>query len=157
MKWRIKELINSFPAYKLLHVSDRVDGLADDLKAILDEVDGMLNLALYESSDTLEGTKVQYLSSYEEMFRALPREHDMVIFYNTFMRHHNQEQMIKSAYRTLANAAFLIIIEPKGSMDIALVKEQLESLEFRAPNEIELLEGYDLIMAKKMHMWGNGL
>ncbi|MDQ1245442.1 MAG: hypothetical protein QG565_1783, partial [Campylobacterota bacterium] len=33
----------------------------------------------------------------------------------------------------------------------------LEEFEFRAPNEIDIVEGYDLIIAKKMHMWGNGL
>jgi uncharacterized membrane protein len=157
MNSRIKELINPLPAYKILHVSDRVDGLAHDLKTILDEVDGTLNLALYERSDAMEGVKVQYVSNYEEIFRALPRDHDIVIFYNTFSKHQKQESMIKNAYHTLANAAFLIIIEQKGIMDISLVKHRLENLEFRAPNEIDLLEGYDLIMAKKMHMWGNGL
>lgn len=157
MNSRIKELINPLPAYKILHVSDRVDFLADDLKAILDEVDGVLNLALYESSDLMEDVKIQYLSNYDEMFRALPRDHDIVIFYNTFFKHQKQELMIKNAYHTLANAAFLIIIEPKGLMDITFVKDRLENLEFRAPNEIELLDGYDLVMAKKMHMWGNGL
>ena len=141
MNSRIKELINPLPAYKILHVSDRIDGLTYDLKAILDEVDGALSLVLYESSDVLEGVKVQYIPKYEEMFRALPRDHDIVIFYNTFSKHQKQEQMIKNAYHTLANAAFLIIIEPKGVMDISLVKDRLETLEFRAPNEIELLEG----------------
>lgn len=157
MNSRIKELINPLPGYKVLHVSDRVDALANDLKALLDTVDGVLKLALYETSDTLQELKIEHISSYETLFHALPRDHDIVIFYNTFLKHHKQEAMIKSAYRTLANAAFLIIIEPKGKLDIALVKEQLEQLEFRAPNEIDFLEGYDLIMAKKMHMWGNGL
>lgn len=29
--------------------------------------------------------------------------------------------------------------------------------DFRAPNPIDIFEKYDLVMAKKMHMWGNGL
>ena len=157
MNSRIKELINPLPGYKILHVSDRIDTLADDLKTILDEVGGMLHLALYESSEIMEDTKVQHISNYEDIFRALPRDHDIVIFYNTFSKHQKQDVMIKNAYHTLANAAFLIIIEQKGIIDISLVKNSLENLEFRAPNEIELIDGYDLIMAKKMHMWGNGL
>ncbi len=157
MNSRIKELINPLPAYKILHVSDRVDGLAHDLKAILDEVDGALNLVLYECSDTMENVKVQFVSNYEEIFRGVPRDYDVVVFYNTFSKHQKQENMLKHAYHTLANAAFLIIIEKKDVMDIIFVKDKLAALEFRAPNEIDLLEGYDLIMAKKMHMWGNGL
>ena len=153
----IRELINPLPGYKILHVSDRIDALANDLKIILDEVGGTLNLALYECSDAMEGIKVQYISNYQNIFRALPRDNDIVIFYNTFSKHQEQDSMIKNAYHTLANAAFLIIIESKGVMDISSVKDRLENLEFRAANEIDLLEGYDLIMAKKMHMWGNGL
>jgi hypothetical protein len=34
----------------------------------------------------------------------------------------------------------------------------LEKSEFRAANTIcDLIVGYDVIVAKKMHMWGNGL
>ena len=36
-------------------------------------------------------------------------------------------------------------------------KEMLEEFEFRSPNEIDVLPEYDLVMAKKLHMWGNGL
>jgi hypothetical protein len=42
-------------------------------------------------------------------------------------------------------------------MDIESTKELLEKFEFRAPNEIDVIDEYDLVMAKKMHMWGNGL
>ena len=42
-------------------------------------------------------------------------------------------------------------------MDIEAMKEMLEEFEFRAANEIDVLPEYDLVMAKKMHMWGNGL
>ena len=31
------------------------------------------------------------------------------------------------------------------------------NLDKDAPNDINIVDGYDLIMAKKMHMWGNGL
>ena len=48
-------------------------------------------------------------------------------------------------------------MEKKGLLDIPLIKQMLEEFEFRASNEINLLDGYDLIMAKKMHMWGAGL
>ena len=33
----------------------------------------------------------------------------------------------------------------------------LEEFEFRSSNEIDVLPEYDLVMAKKLHMWGNGL
>ncbi|MBU0633067.1 hypothetical protein KKA17_10535 [bacterium] len=125
------------------------------------DVKGTLNLAIYEPSDVLEefdeNVKVQYLDGYDKIFRALPRDNDIVIFKDVLARHSDRERMLKNAYITLANAAQIIILEKKGVMDVSEVKSWLYEREFRAANEIDIIEGYDLIMAKKMHMWGNGL
>ena len=58
-----------------------------------------------------------------------------------------------------------IIKEVNGTFHLALYtrekpqipKELLEKFEFRAPSKINILDEFDLVMAKKMHMWGNGL
>ena len=65
--------------------------------------------------------------------------------------------ILKLSYLTLANTANVIILEKKGILDLEAIKTLLEEMEFRAANEIDIIDGYDLIMAKKMHMWGNGL
>ncbi|MCD6191623.1 MAG: hypothetical protein J7K14_08835 [Sulfurimonas sp.] len=114
---------------------------------MLEGVDGELDLALY-NEDNLDFSKP---------FRAPARSNDMVIFKDTFHAHQNQKMILKIAYTSLANTADIIIMEKKGVMDIEAMKEMLEEFEFRAPNEIDIVEGYDLVMAKKMHMWGAGL
>lgn len=35
--------------------------------------------------------------------------------------------------------------------------ELLEKFEYRAANYMNIVDGYDIFMAKKLHMWGNGL
>ncbi|NOR57129.1 MAG: hypothetical protein GQ474_01230 [Sulfurimonas sp.] len=114
---------------------------------MMDSVNGELNLALY-NEDNL---------NFSQPFRAMPRDHDMVILKDIFYKHENQKMILKLAYLTLANTAHVIIMEKKGIMDIEATKELLEEFEFRAPNEIDIVDGYDLVIAKKMHMWGNGL
>ncbi len=43
-------------------------------------------------------------------------------------------------------------------MSIAEVEDLLDKSEFRATNAImDLIDGYEVIVAKKMHMWGAGL
>ncbi len=160
MNSRIKELINPLPGYTILHVSLHVDEIALTLNDILEKVGGRLNLALYNNSENpqLSGkVRIQNLENFDEIPRTLPRDNDIVIFHNLFSQHHQKERMLKNAYTTLVNAGQIVIIEKKGVMDIQQIKEHLEAHEFRAANEIELLEGYDLVVAKKMHMWGNGL
>jgi len=64
--------------------------------------------------------------------------------------------LLKIAYTSLANTADIVIMK-KSLLDIPSIKQMLEKFEFRASNDINIVDGYDLIMAKKMHMWGNGL
>ena len=43
-------------------------------------------------------------------------------------------------------------------MSFPEVESLLDQVEFRAINAItDFIEGYDVIVAKKMHMWGKGL
>lgn len=155
----IKELINPLPGYTILHITSKVDEMTLTLVDMLKKVDGKLNLVIY-GDDTLKSTdnlRVQYIDNFYDIFRALPRDNDIVIFHDIFSKHTQKERMLKNAYMTLANAAYIIIIEKKGNTDIQELKNSLEGYEFRAANEIDIIEGYDLVMAKKMHMWGNGL
>ncbi len=156
------QLFNPLPGNRYLQVTTLADETTTALADILKSVGGTLNLVYYcEDEAGLQkefiNVNVQKIPNFSLPFRALPREHDMVILKDIFHLHKNQKQMLKIVYTTLANTANVIIMEKKGVMDVEAIKNLLESNEFRAPNGIEVLEGYDLVMAKKMHMWGNGL
>ncbi|MCK4973613.1 MAG: hypothetical protein KAR81_00035 [Sulfurimonas sp.] len=114
---------------------------------MMDRVDGELNTAFY-NKDNL---------ALNQPFRARSRDHDIVVLKDVFSQHENQDMLLKISYLTLANTANIIILEKKGLLNIEQMKEKLEEFEFRAANDIDIVDGYDLVMAKKMHMWGNGL
>lgn len=90
----IKELLKPLPGYKILHVSDRIDTFAYELLELLEEVGGKLQVVLYENTNETDVFKIQYVINYNEQFRALPREYDVVILYNVFSKHSKQEQLI---------------------------------------------------------------
>ncbi len=141
------QLFNPLPGNHYMQVTTVPDEITDALSSILEGVDGDLGIVLY-NDDNLDFT---------QPFRAMARSNDMIVFKDTFIAHKNQKMILKIAYTSLANTADIIIMEKKGVMDIEVMKEMLEKFEFRAANDIDIVDGYDLIMAKKMHMWGNGL
>lgn len=156
------ELFNPLPANHYLLVTDKIDEVAFALDALLQEVGGELHIALYEETpsklpSTLNAVKLQSIQNYAQPFRALPRDNDIVIFKDIKNLHKNFELLLKIAYTTLANNADIIIMQQNASMDVEATKRLLERYEFRAANAIDLIKGYDLVMARKMHMWGNGL
>jgi hypothetical protein len=159
---QFKKLFNPLPGNHYLQVTTIVDDISFLFDEMMQGVGGKFNLAVY-SEITLHvdskppSANIQYIQDFKQPFRALPRNHDTVLLKDIFHAHENQKMILKLAYQTLANTANIIIMEKKGVMDIEAVKAMLEEHEFRAPNEIEIVDEYDLVMAKKMHMWGNGL
>jgi hypothetical protein len=155
------ELFNPLPGNHYLQVTTKPDATTLALQDIIKKVDGELRVAIYAEDELvderLSDAKVQFIKKFNTPFRALPRDNDIVILKDILTQHENPELLLKIAYTTLANTADIIIMEPKGAMDIEATKELLERFEFRAPNSIDILDEYDLVMAKKMHMWGNGL
>ena len=156
------ELFNPLPGNKYLQITTKPDKTTSMLHDLLLSNDGSLEIAYYNDEankiDVLfSDVKIQYLKSLQHPFRALPRDYDMVIFKDIFTQHTNPKGLLKIAYTALANTANIIIMEPKGVLDVEATLTLLETFEFRAPNQIDVLPDYDLIMAKKMHMWGNGL
>ena len=159
---QFKKLFNPLPGNHYLYVTTALDDIAFLFEKMMQDIGGKLNLAIYDQNSLdigskLSGANIQHVKDFKTLFRALPRDHDIVVLKDIFYAHENQKALLKLAYTTLANTANIIIIEKKGVMDIEATKTMLEEYEFRAPNEIDIIEGYDLIMAKKMHMWGNGL
>lgn len=156
------QLFNPLPGNHYLQVTTTPDETTDALCEILEKVDGELGLVVYSDvkmdlSEKFPKAKVQNINNFKQPFRAVPRNHDIVLFKDFFHLHENPNMMLKIAYTTLANTADIIIMQKKGTMDIEAMKNLLEEFEFRAANEIDVLPEYDLVMAKKMHMWGNGL
>lgn len=156
------QLFNPLPGNCYMQVTTDPDQTTTTLNELMQSVNGELRVAYYTEDqnafDLLEIEKKQHIDSLAKPFRALPRDNDVVIFKDILSKHLRSEQLIKTAYTTLANAAHIIIMEKKGVMDIEETINLLDKYEFRTPNYIHnVVEGYDLVMAKKLHMWGNGL
>ena len=147
MLTKFLELFHPLPGNHYLHVTQEQNDISDALEKLLVTVQGELKVEILSEAD-LQNAKP---------FRALPRDNDMVVLQDIFAAHKNQSAILKVTYRTLANTAEILILEKKSVLDIDALKATLEEHEFRTPNHLDILEGYDIVVAKKMHMWGAGL
>ena len=155
------ELINPQPGYRILDVTSHADELSEALAAMLAEVGGTLGLVLYpgehRTPEVEDVVMASTVPSYAKPFRSPARHYDVVIVRDVLDRHDFAQRMQALCYKSLANAGEIIVIARKGAMDCERMKEELEQNEFRASNRIDIFADSDLVMAKKMHMWGNGL
>ncbi|MEA1955868.1 MAG: hypothetical protein U9N02_05165 [Campylobacterota bacterium] len=159
MLTKFLQLFNPYPGSHYMQVTSLPDDTTHALANLLDGI-GEFSLAFYgDKIDETEfkNTNIKYIKNMNQPFQAMPRSNDIIILKDIFASHENQDMLLKLSYSSLANTADIIIMEKKGVMDIEAIKIMLDDYEFRAVNDIDIVDGYDLIMAKKMHMWGNGL
>jgi hypothetical protein len=69
----------------------------------------------------------------------------------------NKEAILKLVYKSIENSGNIIILEKKSNDNKYELLDLLEQTGFQAPNNIELFDGFNLLTAKKMHHWDNGL
>ena len=131
------ELFNPYPGNSYLHISTQDNEISKELTKLMQSVDGEFKLILY-NDDNLDFSKP---------FRALPREHDIVILQDIVSKHKKPETVVKTAYTTLANTADIILLEKSVNMSLDSMKSLLEEYEFRAINDIDIIDGYHLVMA----------
>lgn len=157
------ELFSVQPGYRYIQVTTEVDETTSALYELLINNNAEMRIAFYSEDEIPDlqekypQAKIQHVKNFNHPYRALPRDNDIVIYKDIFAKHNKQDLLLKTAYTTLSNTADIIIMEKTGVLDHTAMLELFEKFEYRAANHMSILEGYDIFMAKKMHMWGNGL
>ena len=150
------------PQVKIKLVSSKFDDIFTPLIEKISEHNGTLDIGIY--GDTLPDLnhiaikKLYNIPSLNKPYKAISRDYESIILHNVLSLHTMPQKILELTYRSLENSAIIIVLEDKSKNNAEEIKTLLDECEFRASNIIEdLLEDYNIIVAKKMHMWGNGL
>ncbi|MEA1916617.1 MAG: hypothetical protein U9N42_03695 [Campylobacterota bacterium] len=152
------ELFNFAPGLKVLEVTSHSDSFSHQLYEFLSSNEAELVINRY--GENHEDVKAKYVDipTLNAPFRAFAREYKYIILRDILDIHKNPKKLIDFTYHSLENAAFIIVVQSKKSeLHVEEIKQMLDDAEFRATNDIDILEDYHVVMAKKLHMWGNGL
>ena len=106
------------------------------------------------TSDTL--LHVDEINSLSKPFKGKNREYEYLILNAIVSRHTFVDRVVKLAYSSLENSAYIIVIESKEDTTQEALIALLDRHEFRAVNAIDIFEDRHVVMGKKLHMWGNG-
>lgn len=158
----ITSLLHPTPHTKVMVVTTHLDGLTEELSHFLTPYEGLMDVSLYPgehqtfNNSTLHKTFT--IKDYRSPAGGIPRDYAAVIVQDVLHLHESPRKFLELIYRTLLNACEIIIVQKRGSMGISEIEALLDEAEFRAINAItDLIDGYEVVIGKKMHMWGNGL
>lgn len=156
----ITSLLHPTPHTKIMVITSHLDSVAEELGDFLTPYEGLIDVSLFpgEHQNINSFHKTFTIKDYKSPAGGIPRDYAAVIVQDVLHLHETPQKFLQLIYRTMLNATEIIIIQKKGSKDIGEVEELLDQTEFRAINTMsDLIDGYDVIVGKKMHMWGNGL
>ncbi len=156
------DLFQTSPQMKILVATSHSDLLIEEICTYLEPFNATVDLSLYPGEHTEHASavigKVDTIKDFSSPIRAATRDYETIILQDILHLHSLPLKLLQLVYRSLENSAEVIIVEQCGAMETSEVEAMLEKSEFRAANTIsDLIAGYDVIVAKKMHMWGNGL
>lgn len=153
-------LIVPSPAIKVLEVtSDNflTDALYVHLKKCDDAEYAQSRYGgVYNGYDSDELLHVDEIDSLSKPFKGKNREYEYLILNSIVTKHAYVDRVVKLAYSSLENSAYIIVVEKKEDTSQEALIELLDRHEFRAVNAIDIFEDRYVVMGKKLHMWGNG-
>lgn len=156
------DLFQTSPQMKILVATSHADILIEEICTHLEPFNATVDLSRYpgehaEHASAVIG-KVDTIRDFNSPIRSATRDYETIILQDVLHLHTFPLKLLQLVYRSLENSAEVIIIQSNGAIETSEIEVMLEKSEFRAANSIsDLIEGYDVIVAKKMHMWGNGL
>lgn len=139
-----KDLFQPFPNLSVLHINRDLEFINETIKEVVNSLDGQLQY-------------IKFIDENSSRLRASAREYEYIILSNILLFCPNKDKVLKMMYKALENSANIIILEKKSNNNLEEIKELLDKVSFVAINDINLFEDYNLITAKKLHMWGSGL
>jgi hypothetical protein len=150
----ITSLLHPTPHTKIMVATSHCDSLSEELGDFLAPYEGLIDFSLFPGEHLSfvhpSFHKIFTIKDYRTPAGGVPRDYAAVIVQDVLHLH--------LIYRSLLNASEIIIVQKNGSMGIAEIESLLDEAEFRAINTItDLITGHEIIVGKKMHMWGKGL
>lgn len=156
------DLFQTSPQMKILLATSHSDTLTEEICTYLEPFNATVDLSLYPGEHTEHSSSVigkcDIIKDFNSPIRSATRDYETIVLQDILHLHSLPLKLLQLIYRSLENSAEVIIVQTKGAMETSDIEALLEKAEFRAANTIsDLIVGNDVIVAKKMHMWGNGL
>jgi ubiquinone/menaquinone biosynthesis C-methylase UbiE len=138
-----KDLFQPFPNISILHINNGAKFIDAPIKEVVDFLDGNLEY-------------IEFMEENSARIKATAREYEYIVLSDILSYCPNRDKVLKLMYKALENSANIIVLEKKSNKNMDEIKQLLDESSFVAINHIDLFEEYNLITAKKLHMWGSG-
>lgn len=161
---QLLSIIQNHPAMRIMHISDGGEQFCNTLKDFTEqrEYEYQLNITndtfyhkIKELYSDNEWCNVQPMKYEQRRYANMAKQYDFV-FVSASIPNGIEEDFAKKIHTHIKNAGNIILFLSKDDIESKYKWfRYLEEALFVAINSIDMFENYEIIIAKKMHGWGN--
>ena len=133
-------LFDVTPNVSVLDLNIGCDDITKTLNSLVSPLDGTVTTL---DSTVLEELKVKIKRS----------NYDYGVISNSILDSTDKDTLMQIITKGIRDSGHIIILEEKGK-DLEEIYHLLEECDYGAISSIDIFEYYNLIMGKKLHMWG---
>ncbi len=143
MSKEIEEFSSLFdltPKIEILNLNSGCGNITTTLENLVNPFDGKI-------------TTLQTTNTNELKVKIKKATYNYGIICNTLLNSSNKTNLIKIISQGIRDSGYIIILENKDK-NLEEIYNLLEEFDYGAVNSIDIFKDYDLIIGKKLHMWG---
>ena len=122
-----------------------------DLNNGCDSITKSLNDFVYSFDGEITTVKNKILNELKVKIKR--SNYDYGVICNFILSYEDKKTLMKIITSAIRDSGYIIILEEKNK-NLNEIYSLLEEFDFGAVNSIDIFKNYNLIMGKKMHMWG---
>lgn len=159
---RLLSIIQDAPMQRMGHFTDTQTNLSDELSQVAQarEYQYLINCTDEQLFDSLKSTFTKHNSTKVQHFNIARKsymQHGLpfdYLFVTLVIPDEQKEIFLKKAHKAIKNAGLIIMFTNDIISEQEKWYELLEKCYFVATNTINIENGLDVIISKKMHGWG---
>ncbi|MEA3384651.1 MAG: hypothetical protein U9Q20_08310 [Campylobacterota bacterium] len=133
-------LFDLVPNVSILNINTQSNKITKKLNELVDPYNGTIT--------TVNTTNVRELKS--KVKRAA---YDYCVVENEILQGDDYLELLKIVNIGIRDSAYIIILDKKNS-NLDVIYSLLEEFDYGAVSSIDIFDEYELVMGKKVHMWG---
>jgi hypothetical protein len=134
-------LFDLTPSISILHYVNIEDEVTRYLISYVASLDGKITTI----------TNLPNIGTTQKLVKS--SSYDYIVISQIILQHQNQNSFMKIITKGLRDSGYIIILEEKGK-SLDTIYNLLDEFDYGAVSKIDIFKKYELIMAKKLHMWG---
>jgi hypothetical protein len=134
------QLFDMAPNISILDINNSCEDMTQTLNHFVSKFDGIV-------------TTLEFNTLEKQKNRVKKASYEYGVICNSILSSKDKSSLMQTIDKGVRDSGYIIVLEKKGQ-NLMEIYKLFEEFDIGAVSSIDIFEEYDLLMGKKLHMWG---